>query len=115
MPPINSTDVTSAAPTPLIYASLFNQLHLPPWEEFFLTEAPPEDLIKVVHGYVKLGFKLNLPKLIEMSHQDPKITMALKLSLDFWNLIGAVALDRANNINKLNWEKYGYWNPAQKI
>lgn len=72
---------------------------------FFLPEDDSLELTKVINSYVKLGLKLDLTKLIEMSHKIPKVTSALKLSSDFWNIISLVMLGSKNaNLNNTNTE-----------
>ena len=68
-------------------------------EPFFLLEDErdnqddQDDITKIIDAYVKLGFKLELSKLIELSSKEPKIIVALKSSLDFWNMIALMTLD----------------------
>ena len=65
-------------------------------EPFFLLEDErdnQDDITKIIDGYVKLGFKLESAKLIELSSKEPRIIIALKSSLDFWNMIALMTVD----------------------
>lgn len=58
----------------------FNQLELlNSLGTCFLSEHDSVELTKVINSYVKLGFKLDISKLIEIAHKIPQVTNALKL------------------------------------